>query len=123
MKVVINRCFGGFGLSEKAIEECIRRGMTVTTMGEDDGARDDAADFIRFDEPVGRQYLWPNHDRFNRLRCHPILVAVVEELGEEADGDCAKLKVVEIPFDGPTGWEIDDYDGRERIVPHHSSWC
>ena len=31
MKVVINRCYGGFGLSDAAIEQLIELGMTVSS--------------------------------------------------------------------------------------------
>jgi len=53
-------------------------------------------------------------------RSDPLLIQVVEELGEKADGDCAELKIVEIP-DGVV-WEIDEYDGMESIDEVHQSW-
>ena len=48
-------------------------------------------------------------------RNDPDLVKVVETLGKDANGDCAKLRVVEIP-DNATDWEYDDYDGMESII-------
>lgn len=53
-------------------------------------------------------------------RTHPDVVAIVEELGERASGDCAKLAIVEIP-DG-VEWEIDEYDGMEHIAEAHRTW-
>ena len=53
-------------------------------------------------------------------RTDPLLIQVVEELGELADGSCAKLSIVEIP-DG-IEWEIDEYDGIETIHEKHRSW-
>lgn len=53
-------------------------------------------------------------------RDDPRLVAVVEKLGEEADGLCADLEVVEIPDD--VDWEIERYDGRERVREKSRSW-
>jgi hypothetical protein len=41
-------------------------------------------------------------------------VAVVEELGELANGPCARLEVVEIP-DGAE-WAIEETDGYEYIA-------
>ena len=70
MKVVINRCFGGFGLSEKAYE----------FLG------------LKWD---GYGYKYIDHD----LRTDAKLVECVETLGEEADGRFAELNVVEIPDD------------------------
>ena len=48
------------------------------------------------------------------------LIEVIESLGNKADGFCANLKVVEIP-DG-IDWEIDEYDGLEKINEAHRSW-
>lgn len=48
------------------------------------------------------------------------LIQVVEELGKEADGWCAELKIIEIPDD--VKWEIDEYDGLESVHEVHRSW-
>jgi hypothetical protein len=70
MKVVINTCFGGFGLSEAAYEH----------LG------------LRWD---GYGYDFKEHDK----RDDPRLVEVVEKLGSKANGRFAELKVVEVPDD------------------------
>ena len=70
MKVVINRCFGGFSLSEKAYEFL---GLEWDDYG----------------------YKYNDHD----LRTDAKLVECVEALGDEADGIFVELKVVEIPDD------------------------
>lgn len=88
MKIVINSCFGGFGLSDKALNRYKELGGTLTNCQ-------------------------PNRD-------DPILVRVVEELGEDSWGFLAALKVVEIP-DG-IDWEISEYDGCETIEESHRSW-
>jgi hypothetical protein len=48
------------------------------------------------------------------------LIRVVEELGEKANGRCAKLKIVEIPDD--VKWCISEYDGYESVDEVHRSW-
>jgi hypothetical protein len=53
-------------------------------------------------------------------RSHPLVIRVVEELGEAADGKHAKLRIVEIP-DG-TDYEISEYDGQEHIAEKHRTW-
>ena len=53
-------------------------------------------------------------------RTDPLLIRVIEELGDMANGRCAKLKVVEIP-DG-TDYIIDEYDGNEHIAEAHRTW-
>ena len=69
IKVVVNRCFGGFGLSEEAMRRyCAESGNA------------DAVDF-------------------DLERTDPLLVKIVEEMGSKADGWAAQLRVVEIPAD------------------------
>ena len=97
MKIVINRCFGGFGLSDAAIAEYIRRG----------GA---AIEELR----KGR------HPDFALKRDDKVIVAIVEEMGEAAWSPYAELKVVDIPDD--VDWEIDDYDGVERVRERSREW-
>lgn len=70
MKVVINKCFGGFGLSQKAYE------------------------FLGL-EWDGYGYKYNDYDKRTDTR----LVECVEALGEEASGTFANLKVVDIPDD------------------------
>jgi hypothetical protein len=51
---------------------------------------------------------WSDH---NIVRHDPILVQVVEELGDKANGMCAKLAIEEVS--GP--YRIDEYDGFETV--------
>lgn len=89
MKIVVNRCWGGFGLSKLAYEKL---GIS-----------------------------WDGYGHGSHIeRNDPKLVAVVEELGEAANGDYAKLRIVEIP-EG-VDWEIDNYDGQETVRERHRSW-
>ncbi len=53
-------------------------------------------------------------------RDDPVLIKIVEDLGAEANGDYAKLKVVEIPDD--VDWFIDEYDGKEWVAEKHRTW-
>lgn len=70
MKVVINTCFGGFGLSDKAL--------------------------ARYNELAGTNH---TEYIYGIQRNDPFLVQVVEELGEDADDFAAELKIVDIPDD------------------------
>lgn len=90
MKIIINACYGGFGLSEKALALFNERAGTVTT----------------YERDIARN--------------NPILVEIVEQLGEAADGGFAKLKFVEIPDD--VQWQIDEYDGNEWVAEKHRIW-
>jgi hypothetical protein len=137
MKVVINRCYGGFGLSEKAILRYLEiKGKEVWV--EPDKWSNTywlVAPENRMIRKHGEEfYSMSIEDRIkhNRKlseetfyytsveRDDPVLVQVVEELGEQANGDYAKLEIVEIPDD--VNWEIDEYDGIEHIAEKHRTW-
>jgi hypothetical protein len=48
------------------------------------------------------------------------LVQVVEELGAEANGHCAELKIVEIPNE--VHWEIEKVGEVEHVSEVHRMW-
>lgn len=146
MKVVINSCFGGFGLSPKAMKriaelqgrECFAFDRKLERIMGSYKARYIPVDFKNerasyfFDVPnpdevIGddkirsnHQYYLHNIDDFEQDRSNPLLVQVVEELGKEANGEYAKLKIVEIPDD--TDFIIQEYDGNEWIAERHRTW-
>ena len=139
MKVVVNRCFGGFGLSDKACEMIMKRKGFGCFRYEQSKyrCRDGTEEYTRCEtfndstmvmryqtEDLGERVSeLPKETNWyygNLERTDADLVAVVEELGEEADGRFANLEVVEIPDD--VNWEIDDYDGVETIHELHRSW-
>lgn len=86
-KVVINDCFGGFGLSKEAIQRLKELGLSEETIDNLD---------------------------YSRNRTNPLLVQVVEELGDKANGNCASLIVEEIPPN--KRWKIHNYDGQETLI-------
>lgn len=143
MKVVINKCFGGFGLSDEAYEKLIEWGVPVrkyidqvrdpeTLLYKPEPLNDGEIIFDRTLTPLGEDafndsyYKYKGHvNRYwetwlSGTRNHPLLIRVVEELGEKANGRHAALKVVEIPDD--VQWEIDEYDGNEHIAETHQTW-
>lgn len=140
MKIVINKCFGGFGLSLLAHKEYLKRKgkkafFYKQTMNE---WRDDKNEYIRMEKltesdrfdfcatkDLGKKTnKWPDSkDNFyygDVDRTDPDLVAVVEKLGDDANGWAANLVVVDIP-DGAK-YSIDDYDGVESVHEAHEVW-
>jgi hypothetical protein len=75
--------------------------------------------FSIIDPDFGAEFIGCSYG-YNIPRCHPILIFLVEAFGKVANGDCAKLKVVEIPSE--VEWEIDEYDGTEHIAEVHRTW-
>lgn len=143
MKIAINRCFGGFGLSDKAIEmimkrkgfECYRYIQTKYSFedGVDEYKRitendvNVSTDFIdyskvdlgEYTEKIPDEYYW--YYGTDLERNDEDLISVIEELGEDANGFYGNIHIVEIP-DG-VDWEINDYDGMETVEEKHRSWC
>jgi len=101
-KVVINVCYGGYGLSEAALDRYLElKGLVYTKERDHYGYVSRTTD--NGDEVSG----------YDISRDDPFLVQVVEELGDEAFGNFSELEVVEIPKG--VLYRIDEYDGMESI--------
>jgi len=105
MKIVINKCFGGFRLSQKALQELQK--CNDKLINESDGS----GIFLN----SGELYASENLERNN-----PNLIRIVEQLGFEANGDSAELSIVEIPDN--VKWQIMEYDGVEWVAEQHGVW-
>ena len=99
MKIVINVCYGGFSLSFEAMKLARKKGANWAIkhpIYKDEASEDYQRRLIDDD------FFYPDVERND-----PILVEVVEELKEKANGDRSSgtdLKVVEIPDN--VDWEI-----------------
>ncbi len=115
MKIIINVCYGGFNLSNKAYERLIELGIPLVDQKE---MKPDVEAISKFEGScLGSEYF----DNFSREgRTHPLVIQVIEELGKDANGPCSELKVIEIP-DG-ISYEIDEYDGIEHVAESHRTW-
>lgn len=78
-----------------------------------------AAGVRLFETPIVDGKVLDDDHRHNGRNC-PVMVAVVEEMGEAANGTYSELKIVEIP-DG-VEFVISDYDGQEAIHQKHEVW-
>ena len=101
-EVVINRCYGGFSLSQEAI-------VLGIELAEARGCENE--NWVWDAEYKYGKFTGPRHD--------PILVEVVKRLGERASGSCAKL-VVETIY--TSVYKINDYDGMESVKYGDDSW-
>jgi hypothetical protein len=113
-RVVINSEHGGFSISRAAELAYLERTGTPYTFQdrEDRAATVSKGQYIM----VNDQY-W---DGRTIKRDDPVLVDIVREMGEVADGDFASLRVVELPAD--VDWIVEEYDGREWIAERHRTW-
>ena len=117
MKVAINACYGGFGLSDAAFEKLLeRKGIEFEKQ---EGSP--ITHYYRKGE-LGVDGAYLNHYDFYgfELRADPDLVAIIEEMDEDAFGDFAELRIIEIPDD--VEWQIEEYDGCEWVAEKHRTW-
>lgn len=102
-KVVINNCYGGFGLSQLALHTLHEKYPEMVVV---------------YEGYLGEEsmYLKDNIQRHDSR-----LIEIVEELGsEDASGDCAELKVEVLlsPM-----YRISEYDGFETLYqPEGFEW-
>lgn len=112
MKIVINTCYGGFGLSDTAIRLYGQlAGIVLVEAVVDYGQNYFYVDSVS-DENFFSYYELARDDGF--------LIETIETLGDAASGKYAKLKVVEIPDD--IEWQIMEYDGSEHVAEKHRTW-
>ena len=118
MKVVINTCFGGFSLSEEAVEMLfLKKGIQYEKR--DSGLSLVGAEYYQVGHLGDNDYYLSTYD-LHRNRVDLDLVAVVELLGKKADSWSSELKVVEVPDD--VKWHINEYDGLEHVAENHRTW-
>ena len=87
MTFILNKCYGGFSLSQFAIDKL---GLSSHSYGYD-------------------------FDNSDPLMVDALASLITEFGSEKCSGSLAKLRVVEIP-DCATDYEIDEYDGFETII-------
>lgn len=130
-KIVYNACYGGFGLSEAAMRlYAQKKGLPLFVFNP-----------YGIDSDLGKQYFtadpseyisdekgYPavDHDFYSKYslydrdfdRTDPVLVEVVEELGEKANDTFSELRVREL--EPGTMYRIEEYDGYETIETRES---
>ena len=112
-KIVYNACFGGFSLSRKAILLARKLSNNPTWGGASivGDSYEDGSGKVTSDYGGAREI----------SRCDPVLIQVVEALGDEANGAHARLRIEEIPPGGK--YRIDEYDGNESVeTPDSYEW-
>lgn len=110
MKVVINRKYGGFGLSNEAMARYIEeKGLSYKL------EKNKKFNFEFYVNEDGEDFHY-----LDIKRDDPLLVKIVEEMGEKSWDRYAELKVVEVP--DHIKWHIHEYDGMEYVAEDHQIW-
>lgn len=137
-KVILNKCHGGFEVSEEGYKLYAKKIGKKLFMYKPDWKNSktsykkieknygcltyyftrDLGDYVsKIDKKDwDENYLYLNKDH----REDPILIEVVEELGDKANSGHSNLKIVEIPDD--LEYVIDDYDGIEKLHERVQEW-
>lgn len=110
-KIAYNSCFGGFDLSEAAFEALLdlkgiefEKAEPISSIF--------GAQYQRKGVEGDNGYLYSGD--FCEDRSDPDLIAVIEKLGDGANGMCAKLCIEDVP-EG-VSYRIDEYDGLETVM-------
>lgn len=138
MKIVINTCSCRFGLSEtgmqryadiKGLELFVERKSSHVTnywlAPPDQRPRELSPGewqnmSLEAHTAYSDAYSVVSLSPYDLNRDDPVLVQVVEELGNTASNPYCSLKVVEIPDD--VEWEINEYNGIEHVAEKHRTW-
>tara|TARA_R100001132_G_C3270855_1_gene92961 strand:- start:343 stop:816 length:474 start_codon:yes stop_codon:yes gene_type:complete len=113
-KIVLNKCHGGFGLSDEAEElfwKLLEYPVTFYSTMNDESVTIKKDSPLEIKEDFYHAITHPSFVR-NLHRGNKALVEVVERLGEKANGAFASLEVVKIPAD--IEYNITEYDGYEN---------
>ena len=116
-KIVYNDCYGGYALSNKAIDWLAEHGSERTKqfiakkrLEANEKTKCDSSKIFYVMDAL--RYFLKRHD--------PDLVAVVEALGKEVNGTFSDLAIEEIDGDM---YDIEEYDGKETVVtPDDIGW-
>lgn len=120
MKIAINKCFGGFDLSDYVFEKLVELGVPCYE-DYDQVPKETKSLYVvkaKEDWAFGKYH---SNARDYEQRTNPLLIKAIEEVGEEkSSGRFGEIRIIEIPDD--VAWEIDEYDGVETVHEVHRSW-
>ncbi len=100
-KIVVNACFGGFGLSDDAIKRYAEiKGIELVLVPRTQYGKED---WEYHEEHWARADVEDEDDRYfsyyDISRDDPALVQTVEEMGDAANGGYAELRIADVPDD------------------------
>jgi len=135
MNVIINSCYGGFGISLFALKLLVERNSKIVEKKEYKSPTDVTKSWDKLHEfEDGYQSRgWGNYlikDGYeyslmsgyeDEVRTDKDLIDILEEYGsKKISGEYAELRIIEIP-DG-IDFIIHEYDGMEHVAEEHRTW-
>jgi hypothetical protein len=91
--IMYNTCYGGFSLSQAAIDEYKRRC------------------------PDGK-----NPRMYQMDRDDQVMVQIIKEMGRKANGQFSDIRLQSIPVEYREHYKIEEYDGLESVVIDHNAF-
>jgi hypothetical protein len=118
MKIAINKCFGGFGISLQCAYHMALHGHVESKLELLNYEWGSYFEFLNDNDSYDHWYgYYINSDE---QRNDPYLIEAIECLGSAASGYLSDVKITEIPDD--VEWYINDYDGIESVHERHRCW-
>lgn len=115
MKIVLNKCHGGFGVSTEVFKYLIEKKNWV--VGENGK--------ICESDALGERYYF-NYDMGCsdlEFRSNPDLIEAIEHIGvDKASGAYSKLEIIYVPDWKEIELEITDYSGMEKLQEVSKCW-
>lgn len=137
-KVILNKCYGGFDVSKEAYElYAKKKGLTLYQYESEyisdkkefvyKRATKESLFYHYFTKDFG-DCAYISNEEYEKYSLYlrdehredPVLIEVVEELGNKANGRFGELRIVEIPDD--LDYVIDEYDGIETLHQRVQEW-
>lgn len=105
MEVAINKCFGGFSLSQEACKRLIKLGINFYK-------EDEKPDYKNpYIQEISKKLYYIDGQNLELSRTNPLLIKVIKQMGQKSWGECSKLKVVNLNIVP----EIKSFDGIESV--------
>jgi len=125
MEIVINSCYGGFGVSINVLKELYKmKSSCIKIVPIKEYFKDypDKNSIIKFHEhlKIKNNIIMLDDKDDNTIRVNKDLIKIIKKLRKKADGEYAELKIIKIPNN--IEWAIEEYDGFEYITEKHRTW-
>jgi len=121
MKIVLNKCYGGFHISDEGYEWLLKnKNWKCTTLGKDGEWKNSNAKIYKSEEdiPFGGKYYFTSDDR--GFRTNKDVIEMVKILKEKASFQTSKIEIIEIPDN--VDYEIEEHAGIEHVAEKHNTW-
>jgi hypothetical protein len=142
-EIIVNKCYGGFSLSSLAVKRYAEiKGFkiypyaidhdyskgykivkyTLRLLKWDLANKESCVHYVKKLVTTYEELNKDNNYFYDRdiARDDLILVQVVKEMKDKANGSYAKLEITKIPSD--IEWHIEEYDGMEHVAENHRTW-